>query len=934
MPAGRNRPTDVTPPDPADPFGTAVLRDGTLLAWRASPTRLREDTATESDLVRAGYRDRVLTELAQNAADAATRAGTAGAMRVWVGDDGLHVANTGAPLDGPGVQALTALRASAKTAGVGRFGVGFTAVLSVSDDIEIRSRTGSVRFSGERTRTVLREHDLTPPRSGVPVLRLAWPTAAPPVSGFDTEIVLRLRPDVDARALLGGFRDEVADLLLELPALGSVTIGDAEFTCVRTDLGDGIHEIAVAGRRWWEGEGPHARWLAPVGDTGEIAPVGDDVLRAPTRSDEELSLPVLVIADVPMQPDRRRLLPGARVDRIAEGYARFAASLPADQRIALVPVPGFARSEADGLLREAVLAELRTHPWLPAAAGGDDLVPERATALDGLTEELAEALADVVPGLVAPALCSPRYASVLGAVDVHRIGPARIAELLTGLDRDPHWWCRLYDALEPLVVDSVVAEELASIPVPLSDGRLVTGPRTTVLGSDLGVGGPLALPWVRLVHPDAAHPLLARLGAGTVTAVDLLSDPALFAAVEDVDPDDADAAAELADTVLRLAEHVPAGALPRELGALLLPDTDGELVPADELLLPGAPLAAVLVDKSPFGTVDSETADRYAADSLRAVGVGWGFTVLRADLPTGPDHDLPDEEQWWDTVDTDPDTLVAVRDLDLVDETRWAQALSLLAADPDTASALADRDGYTAWWLRTYAVLDGQPLGRLRAPDDLTFEGLLDPCPHPDAEQLRACLAASAVDSTALAALLLERLADPNRHPTPAVVAAAHSALAGAYGAGVLDVTELDLPDAVRSIAGTVVDATDGLVPDRPWLAAVIPAERIVIGATATARALAELLDLPLASDAVSAEPTGPGRATEWSREPQAVLAAATAGVPLPRGPLTVHERLVVRCAGAVTGEHDVAWWVDRSGTTHCTAAGFAAAVASGGAGT
>ncbi|MBH0120950.1 ATP-binding protein [Rhodococcus sp. CX] len=923
----------MTQADPADPFGTAALRDGTLLAWRSSPTRLREDTATESDLVRAGYRDRVLTELAQNAADAATRAGITGAMRVWLGDDGLHVANTGSPLDGPGVQALTALRASAKTGGVGRFGVGFTAVLAVSDDIGIRSRTGSIRFSAERTRAVLREHDLTPPRSGVPVLRLAWPTAEPPVSGFDTEIVLRLRPDVDARALLDGFRAEAAELLLELPALGSITIGDDELTRTRTDLGGGVHEIVVGEHRWWEGEGPHARWLVPVTAAGEITPLGDDVLRAPTRSDEELSLPVLVVADVPMQPDRRRLLPGAPLDRIAEGYARFAAALPADQRIALVPVPGFARSEADGLLREAVLAELRTHPWLPAAAGGDDLVPERATALDGLTDELAEALADVVPGLVAPALCGPRYASLLAAVDVHRIGPARVAELLAGLDRDPQWWRRLYDALEPLVVDAVVAEELASIPVPLSDGRLVTGPRTTVLGADLGVDGPLVLPWVRLVHPDAAHPLLARLGAGTVTAVDLLSDPALFAAVEDVDPDDDEAAAELADTVLRLAGHVPVGSLPRDLGALLLPDVDGELVPADELLLPDAPLADVLVDESPFGTVDSKVIDRYGVDALRAVGVGWGFTVLRAELPTGPDHDLPDEGQWWETVDTDPDTLVAVRDLDLVDETRWARALTLLAADPDTADALADRDGYTAWWLRTYAVLDGQPLGRLRAPDDTTFEGLLDPCPHPDADRLRACLASPVVDSTALAALLLDRLADPDRDPAPAVVAAAHGALAAAYASGVLDVAALDLPDAVRSIAGTVVDAADALVLDRPWLAAVVPAERIVMGTTATAGALAELLDLPLASDTVSAEPTGPGRATEWSREPQAVLAAATTGVPLPRGPLTVHDRLVVSCSGAVTGEREVAWWVDRSGTTHCTPAGFAAAVASGGAG-
>ncbi|NKT07498.1 hypothetical protein GS470_00930 [Rhodococcus hoagii] len=61
-----------------DPFGTDALRDGTILAWRNSPTRLREDAAAEADLVRAGYRDRLLTELAQNAADAAARAGVPG----------------------------------------------------------------------------------------------------------------------------------------------------------------------------------------------------------------------------------------------------------------------------------------------------------------------------------------------------------------------------------------------------------------------------------------------------------------------------------------------------------------------------------------------------------------------------------------------------------------------------------------------------------------------------------------------------------------------------------------------------------------------------------------------------------------------------------------------------------------------------------------
>ena len=56
-----------------DPFGTATLRSSTLDAWAASPTRLAEDAAAEADLVTVGYQDRLLTELAANAADAAAR---------------------------------------------------------------------------------------------------------------------------------------------------------------------------------------------------------------------------------------------------------------------------------------------------------------------------------------------------------------------------------------------------------------------------------------------------------------------------------------------------------------------------------------------------------------------------------------------------------------------------------------------------------------------------------------------------------------------------------------------------------------------------------------------------------------------------------------------------------------------------------------------
>src|SRR3954452_15060064 len=137
-------------PTPPDPFGTAGLRERVLAGWAASAARFREDANAEEDLVRGGYRDRLLVELAQNAADAAARAGGPGHLRLELSGGTLQAANTGAPLDEDGVAALASLRASAKrdaNGSVDRFGVGFSAVLAVSDAPEVVSTDRSVRFS-------------------------------------------------------------------------------------------------------------------------------------------------------------------------------------------------------------------------------------------------------------------------------------------------------------------------------------------------------------------------------------------------------------------------------------------------------------------------------------------------------------------------------------------------------------------------------------------------------------------------------------------------------------------------------------------------------------------------------------------------------------------------------------------------------------------
>lgn len=193
--------------DAADPFGTARLRRGVLDAWATTPARFREDANAEEDLALGGYRDRLVVELAQNAADAAARAGVPGRFRLTLrpGENGdpavLVAANTGAPLDATGVESLSTLRASAKRPGsetadthaaVGRFGVGFAAVLAVSDEPAVVGRHGGVRWSLTEARELAaRAAGTTPPSEGtasdgladelrrreghVPLLRLPLP---------------------------------------------------------------------------------------------------------------------------------------------------------------------------------------------------------------------------------------------------------------------------------------------------------------------------------------------------------------------------------------------------------------------------------------------------------------------------------------------------------------------------------------------------------------------------------------------------------------------------------------------------------------------------------------------------------------------------------------------------------------------------------------
>jgi hypothetical protein len=938
----------------SDPFGTAGVRERVLSGWASSAARFREDANAEEDLVRGSYRDRLLVELAQNAADAAARAGVPGRLRLELAGDTLRAANTGAPLDADGVQGLASLRASAKRdelASVGRFGVGFAAVLAVSDEPAVLSRDGGVRFSAERTRAEVAAlpalaEELARRGGAVPVLRLPWPVEGSVPEGFVTEVVLPLRegarPGVEsALAELPG------DLLLALPGLAAVEVVlDGVVRTLEIEWADGSAAVTEDGRTTvWRvaqrsGELPLALladrpveersrrgwtviWAVPTEDGVPRPLPAGQVVHAPTPSDEPLSLPLRLIAPFPLGPDRRHVLPGPVTDLLvveaARAFAALVQELPADASVLpLLPRPTLAGGVLDGALVTAVGDRLSVSDWLPVA--GDEAArqsPIGAAVLDEATDDRVAALTGVLPGLL-PTVWSRRTdASVLTALGVRRIGTAEAVEAVRGVARDAAWWGRLYEAL-----DGADREELAALPVPLADGRTAHGPAGVLLpeaGLPVERLGALGL---RLAEPaaverPAARRLLARLGAVPATAAAVLADPAVRTAVEtsmDVVEDafdDGPDPADLAHAVLALvsAARPEPGELPW-LAELALPDADGGWAPAGELVLPGSGLAGVLEDGA-LGILDRETAATADPAALRAVGVLDTFALVRGADPDGLDVD--DADRWADAVldrlspDGPPPVwppLTAVRDLELVRD--WRHALPLLATLPPEARADVVLDGvtvpgYLRWWLSTHPVLDGRRPDRLRHPDSTELQGLYEPAAGTPAvlDLLRPPATVHDVLADVDGAFdLLDRLGDPARTVRPEVLRTVYARLAAA-----LDGIDVDPPERVRVAPDRVVE--DAVVLDAPYLQPLVDGPLVAAGGSPGA--VADLLDLPLASEkvrgSVGSVARG-GRRQRWVDLPGAALAAARLGVDQLEGEVVLHDGLTV--AGRAVG-----WWPD-----------------------
>ena len=894
-----------TPEGPArpDPFGTAERRAAILSAWRSSPTRFREDANAEEDLALGGYADRLLVELAQNAADAAARAGVPGrlCLRVLSTADGpvLSAANTGEPLDAAGVDSLTSLRASAKRdapQAAGRFGVGFAAVLGVTDAPALRSTTGGVRFSAANTRDeIAADGHLTAEaarRDGrVPVLRLPWPDPAAPPDGYDAEVRLPLRDAVAVDAVRDALAAFDPALLLGLPSLSTVDIDGRSI--LRLDDGD---DVLLDGTRWRvraaageipakllvdrpveERERPQWTMLAavPVKD-GVPQPLREpQTLHAPTPTREPLAAPLRLIGTFPLDPQRAHVPPGALTDWLTDRAVDTVTDLLRDLAdtpavLDLLPPPHLSGRLA-ATLRERLLDRLRHSNFLPAAAGGDFLptagddgrvVPTAAVAVpDGLVEPLTE----VLDGLLPAGWWSAGRAGVLAALGIRLLGVPEVVDALAGLERDAEWWHRMYAALAALPLDPADREALAALPVPLADGRTVTGPARVLLPAEEMPPG-LSVLGLLVADRRAVHPLLERLGARPATPAGVLHDERVRAAVAtSLDAEDPE---PIAHAVLGLVAAAPQRAV--WLADLALPAEDGDWYPAGDLLLPGSPMPDLIVPDSPFGVVDPELVEEYGADTLVAVGVLERFAVLdesEVDIVDADELELDDADGWLAAVvDPEPGTRIArvraVRDLEWVRSDRWDAALALLTAPPLRAVLAGDCElitpddttvtvpGYTRWWLSRHPVLGGRRPAECRIDTDNELVGLFDPAPGDP--ELAALLGAyrgfgdlldAATADPAVATDLLARVADPARTVVPELLAVLYPRLAATLAG-----YEFPPPPAVRVAPDLVVPAERVVVLDQPWLLGRL-GDRYAVPGGATPAAVADFLDLPLLSE-------------------------------------------------------------------------------------
>lgn len=206
----------------------------TLESYRAQPNLIAEHAAVEQDTAHGGYRHRQLFELVQNSADALWGRADTGTRQTGRGDlepsagrvdvrltkSCLYCADDGEPITKDGITALMFSHLSTKRATdqIGTFGLGFKAVLGVSDSPEFFSRSGSFRF--DRAHSQERVSAIDPAAVSFPVLRL--PEPIDPTERLEQDAVLAeltgWAVNIVRLPLLRGAREDLREQMISFPA--------------------------------------------------------------------------------------------------------------------------------------------------------------------------------------------------------------------------------------------------------------------------------------------------------------------------------------------------------------------------------------------------------------------------------------------------------------------------------------------------------------------------------------------------------------------------------------------------------------------------------------------------------------------------------------------------------------------------------------------
>ncbi|BEL01954.1 hypothetical protein Q0Z83_001450 [Actinoplanes sichuanensis] len=147
------------------------LSEQCLRAYVAHPGLVEEHANIERSITQGGYGRRQLYELIQNGADELQRE-PGGGIHVVLTPSALYCANRGTPITAEGAETILASHLSRKRGTeIGRFGLGFKSVLSISDRPALFSRSGSFGWDRRYAEQTIRARTAT--TAPTPVLRVA-----------------------------------------------------------------------------------------------------------------------------------------------------------------------------------------------------------------------------------------------------------------------------------------------------------------------------------------------------------------------------------------------------------------------------------------------------------------------------------------------------------------------------------------------------------------------------------------------------------------------------------------------------------------------------------------------------------------------------------------------------------------------------------------